>query len=208
MTIIRTLQHLFLGIIVVSACALHSGQAQGVNWNIQNVGLDLSWQSVAYGNGMYVAVAYNGSGNRVMTSTDGITWAIRTSAADNQWLSVTYGNGLFVAVSNTGTGNRVMTSPDGITWTSRTSAADNSWYSVTYGNGLFVAVASTGSGNRVMTSPDGITWTSRTSAADKLVFRHLRQWAVRGRVDQRNGQPRDDQPRWHQLDDTHLGSGQ
>jgi len=55
-----------------------------------------------------VAVAYSGTGNRVMTSPDGISWTLRSSAADNDWLSVTYGGGLFVAVASTGAGNRVM----------------------------------------------------------------------------------------------------
>jgi hypothetical protein len=130
-----------------------------------------AWYSVTYGNGLFVAVANNGSPNGVMTSPDGITWTSRTSAANNAWYSVTYGNGLFVAVSSDfsgGIGNRVMTSPDGINWTSRTSAADNFWRSVTYGGDLFVAVAASGTGNRVMTSPDGITWTSRTSAANNI----------------------------------------
>ena len=138
----------------------------GVDWSIQNSAADLNWRSVTYGNDLFVAVALNGTGNRVMTSPDGTNWTSRTSAADNQWLSVTYGNGLFVAVANTGAGNRVMTSPDGTNWTARSSAADNGWWSVTYGNGLFVAVASTGAGNRVMTSPDGIAWTAQSSAAD------------------------------------------
>jgi hypothetical protein len=138
----------------------------GVNWNQRISAADNSWNSVTYGNGLFVAVSANGNGNRVMTSPDGINWTFRTSAADNSWNSVTYGNGLFVAVSGNGNGNRVMTSPDGINWTFRTSAADNGWNSVTYGNGLFVAVASTGTNNRVMTSPDGINWTIRTSARD------------------------------------------
>ena len=124
----------------------------GVDWAIRTSAADMSWSSITYGNGLFVAVATSGTGNRVMTSPDGINWTARTSAADNNWTSVTYGNGLFVAVSTTGTGNRVMTSPDGITWTTRTSATDNNWYSVTYGNGLFVAVAYSGTGNRVMTS--------------------------------------------------------
>ncbi|MFA5933795.1 MAG: hypothetical protein WC795_01040 [Candidatus Paceibacterota bacterium] len=140
--------------------------SKGTSWTSRTSAADNEWNNVAYGNGLFVAVAGTGSGNRVMTSPDGINWTIRTSAVDNQWVGITYGNGLFVAISADGTSNRVMTSPDGITWTSRTSAADNTWRDVTYSNGLFVAVASTGSGNRVMTSPDGITWTSRTSAAD------------------------------------------
>ncbi|MCB9341330.1 MAG: HYR domain-containing protein [Lewinellaceae bacterium] len=145
-----------------------SAPAVACAWTSQTSAADNEWYSVTYGNGLFVAVAQTGSGNRVMTSPDGITWTIRTSAANNDWRSVTYGNGLFVAVAQTGTGNRVMTSPDGITWTIRTSAADNEWLSVTYGNGLFVAVAQTGSGDRVMTSPDGIAWTSRTSAGDNV----------------------------------------
>ena len=124
----------------------------GINWTIRTSAANNQWYSVAYGNGLWVAVASSGTGNRVMTSPDGITWTIRTSASDNSWNSVAYGNGLWVAVSTTGTGNRVMTSPDGITWTSRTSAADNAWLSVAYDNGLWVAVSSSGTGNRVMTS--------------------------------------------------------
>ncbi|MCK9571072.1 DUF2793 domain-containing protein, partial [Candidatus Pacearchaeota archaeon] len=101
--------------------------SKGLVWTIRTSAADNQWRSVCYGNGLFVAVAITGSGNRVMTSPDGINWTIRTSAADNGWLSVCYGNGLFVAVANTGSGNRVMTSPDGINWTIRTSAADNGW---------------------------------------------------------------------------------
>jgi hypothetical protein len=127
-------------------------------WSSRITPADNAWRSVTYGNGLFVAVAGSGTGNRVMTSPDGITWTSRITPEDNYWRSVTYGNGLFVAVAESGTGNRVMTSPDGITWTSRITPADNWWRSVTYGNGLFVAIANSGTGNRVMTSPDGITW--------------------------------------------------
>ena len=64
------------------------------------------WYSVTYGNGLFVAVAFDGT-NRVMTSPDGTTWTARAAAEANNWLSVTYGNGLFVAVAVSGT-NRVM----------------------------------------------------------------------------------------------------
>jgi len=151
----------FLGTITANAQC-----PAGITWTSRTSAADNSWNSVAYGNGLFVAVAPFATGNGVMTSPDGITWTSRTPAANNHWLSVTYGNSLFVAVAASGTGNRVMTSPDGITWTSRTSAANNSWTSVTYGNGLFVAVSVDGAGNRVMTSPNGINWTSRTSAAN------------------------------------------
>ena len=77
----------------------------GATWNIRTSATDNIWNSVTYGNGLFVAV-----GNGVMTSPDGITWSNRTSAAVNNWRSVAYGDGLFVAVSDTGAGNRVMTS--------------------------------------------------------------------------------------------------
>jgi len=127
--------------------------------------IERNWSSVTYGNGLYVAVANSGTGNRVMTSPDGINWTSRTSATDNSWSSITYGNGLFVAVSSTGTTARVMTSSNGITWAIRTASSNNNWSGVTYGNGQFVAVANTGATNLVMTSPDGITWTGRSAAA-------------------------------------------
>lgn len=152
-----------------------SASVSGEVWTTRASASDNDWRSITYGNGLYVAVASSGTGNRVMTSPDGINWTSRNSAADLFWLSVTYGNGLFVAVartiSATGTNNRVMTSSDGINWTTRTSAADNDWVSVTYGNGLFVAVAANGGDSdatkatkRVMTSPDAITWTLQTPA--------------------------------------------
>ena len=124
----------------------------GITWTLRTSTANYNWNSIAYGNGLWVAVSASGSGDRVMTSPDGITWTLRTSAADNNWNSVAYGNGLWVAVADTGSGNRVMTSSDGITWTLRTSAANNAWISVAYGNGLWVAVATSGLGNRVMTS--------------------------------------------------------
>jgi hypothetical protein len=152
----------------------------GENWDIRTSAGDHDWQSVTYGNGIFVAVSQTaGTGNQIMTSPDGATWTIRTSSIDRQWQSVTFGNGLFVAVANSGTGNtfvavsqtagtgnQVMTSPDGITWTIRTSSVDRQWQAVIYDIALFVAVANSGTGNRVMTSPDGVTWTSRVSAGD------------------------------------------
>ncbi|MFW6121292.1 MAG: hypothetical protein ACOC80_10410, partial [Petrotogales bacterium] len=141
------------------------------NWTTRTSAADNDWYSVCWSPdlGLFCAVSWNGTGDRVMTSPDGINWTTRTSAADNDWMSVCWSSdlGLFCAVSSSGTGNRVMTSPDGINWTIRTSAADNDWYSVCWSPdlGLFCAVSWNGTGDRVMTSPDGINWTTRTSAA-------------------------------------------
>ncbi len=142
------------------------------NWTLRTPPADNNWFSVCWSPelSLFCAVAFTGTGNRVMTSKTGSIWTLRTSAADNNWFSVCWSPelSLFCAVAITGNGNRVMTSPDGIDWTIRTSPADNQWISVCWSPelSLFCAVAHTGTGNRVMTSPDGITWTIRTSPAD------------------------------------------
>jgi len=122
---------------------------------------DLIWNKNVFGNGVFVAVASSGTGQRAATSADGLTWTLRNTPANNNWSSVAFGNGLFVAVSTDGT-NRVMTSPDGITWTARNCPA-SSWFAVTYGGGKFVAVSLAGA---AMYSTDGITWTLGTAPTE------------------------------------------
>ncbi|PCK04619.1 MAG: hypothetical protein COA42_19020, partial [Alteromonadaceae bacterium] len=130
-------------------------------------GQDLNWQTVKYGNGLFVAVSKDLVGSGIITSPDGVTWTTRTEPEDRNWMSVAYGNGTWVAVAKDGANtNQVMTSTDGTTWVSADSAVNNDWKSVTYGNGLFVAVAATGTNDQVMTSPDGTNWASRTTPND------------------------------------------
>jgi hypothetical protein len=131
-----------------------SSYIRGIDWNSASISSSYAWVGVAYGNGVFVAVA---SDYGIAYSRDGINWVLNSSyLTTNNWTSVTFGRGIFVAVANGGA-NRVMTSPDGVNWTLRSVEA-SSWKSITYGNGLFVAVANSGT-NRVMTSSDGITWT-------------------------------------------------
>ncbi len=82
----------------------------GINWTLRTSATDSGWQSVTYGNGLFVAAAESGAGSRIMTSPDGINWTLRNSVTNSNWGSVTYGNGLFVAVASSGTGDLVMTS--------------------------------------------------------------------------------------------------
>ena len=126
-------------------------------WTQRVLPVSAYWQSVTYGDGVFVAVAYSSS--IAATSPDGITWTQRTLPTSASWSSVTYGNGVFVAVAQSST--IAATSPDGITWTQRVLPVSAYWQSVTYGNGVFVAVAQSSS-SIAATSPDGITWTQRT----------------------------------------------
>ena len=42
-----------------------------ITWTIRTSAVDNYWRSVCYGNGLFVAVANSGTGNRVMTSHTG-----------------------------------------------------------------------------------------------------------------------------------------
>ena len=157
---------ILLAFPVVFIHQFSTAQLVGTTWTSRASSSDDTWEGVAYGNGLFAAVASTYYGEGLMTSPDGINWTMRISPIYADWKGITYGNGAFVAVASFSTGNRVMRSADGVLWTSYAAASTNSWSGIAFGNGRFVAVATSGTGNRVMTSPTGITWTSRTSAAD------------------------------------------
>ncbi len=137
------------------------------DWISEAAPANNQWRSIAYGNGIFVAVA--GGTSQVMRSTDGgANWTLVSGTEANNWRSVAFGNGVFVAVATNGS-NQVMRSTDGgENWTTASASEANGWSSVTYGNGVFVAVAGSGNGsNWVMRSTDdGITWTSEDAAED------------------------------------------
>lgn len=156
-------------IVAVLVAALTLGQpvapaaADGASWTPIAAAVNSGWQSVAYGNGVWVAVAKRSFGApQLMRSTDGgLSWTAVAATEENEWRSVAYGNEVWVAVSSSGT-NRVMRSTDnGVTWnnTGVTGVGANSWFSVAYGAGVWVAVAQ--STNQLMRSTDdGVTWTT------------------------------------------------
>lgn len=132
----------------------------GATWTqrtIPNIGTGAAaWESVTYGGGLFVAVAFQSNASRV--SSDGTSWTnYGAMTAFAQWQAVTYGNGLFVAFANDT--DEAATSTDGITWHAR-AVPFGAWRSVAYGGGMFVAVANNSS--TAATSTDGITWTQRT----------------------------------------------
>lgn len=143
---------------------------KGNIWTAHNMPNALAWQGVTYGEGLFVAVASSGTGNRTAYSYDGWLWTTGDQsffgAPDNAWQDVAYGNGVFVAIANTGSGDRAMYSMDGKTWLPTSTPADNNWAAVAFGNGVFVAVASSGTTDKVMTSTDGWNWTIQTSTSD------------------------------------------
>ena len=97
-----------------------------------NTSTDL-W-GIAYGDGLWVVVGYNGT---ILTSPNGTTWTSVTGNTSSDLLGVTYANDLWVAVGYDGT---ILTSPNGTTWTPRASSTTSYLLGVTYANDLWVAV--------------------------------------------------------------------
>lgn len=126
------------------------------------------WRSIAYGNGVFIAVA---SGTNLCAhSTDGINWEISSSTTDSStewgplphsadWYSVCYGGGKFMAVAGQRK-NYAAYSTDGKVWHATNPLPSGNWQSVCYGNGKFVAVAAYSS--VAAYSANGTGWISTT----------------------------------------------
>jgi len=61
-----------------SVSTAFQASADGITWISRTAAASNTWSSIAYGNGIFVAVSHDGN---VMTSPDGITWTSRSAAA-------------------------------------------------------------------------------------------------------------------------------
>ena len=122
----------------------------GKVWTTHIIG-EIGINSVAYGNGKFIAVS-NGGG-WVYSSTDGETWSSVRLTVTYDYYRIRYVNNTFIIAGNYGT---IITSPDGETWTIRTSGVDASLRGIAYGNNMYIV----GGGNYILTSTDLETWTS------------------------------------------------
>lgn len=89
-------------------------------------------RSIAYGNGVFVAVA-KGT-DEAETSPDGLSWTRRELPVSGDWVAVIFGRGLFWTVAK-GT-DVVLTSPDGNTWTQGVLPVSADWEVGVYGMGV------------------------------------------------------------------------
>ena len=70
----------------------------GITWTARTSGITADIEGVAYGSGMFVAVAKSGGGNRVTTSEDGITWTPLTYTSPIK--EIAFANGRFVMLDD------------------------------------------------------------------------------------------------------------
>lgn len=131
----------------------------GITWSVTRPSTGMYWRSLAYGNGIYVAVGLNEGW--IMTSSDGKTWT-KKQVGSMTWRGVAYGNGRFIIINYDG---YFSTSTDGVTWKSQSRIPNISrgYDVITFGNGKFV-VAEGYRGN-TQTTTDGETWTTPNTSS-------------------------------------------
>lgn len=117
--------------------------------------------SVAFGNGVFVAV---GDNSFVARSADGANWTTSTAGAFGNLARVRFLNGQFVAV---GSSDRILFSANGAAWTSSTLPTSGFW-DVAQGNGVYVVAGST-----AWMSGDGANWTEIHPIPDLIVHKAL-----------------------------------
>lgn len=165
------------------------GSGDGENWEYIEFPVKGAWTSIAYGNGMFVAVNHGAEAIKSGTATiaaaltsdkaaysaDGVSWEEETLPASANWKDIAYGNGRFVAL----TSSKVAYSDDAVTWNGTVSLpqpnSKNAAYErLVYGADKFVAVAydqptsgslnvnlgERGPTNVAAYSADGKKWTS------------------------------------------------
>jgi hypothetical protein len=104
------------------------------------------YTTVAYGNGVFLALAPGSVGVLQATSSDGITWTRHRSGIGSDSPSLAFGNGVFVAVGGhymSGSFGDIWTSKDGLEWEKVAEVAafpGSSFMSIAYGGGQFLAV--------------------------------------------------------------------
>ena len=135
----------------------YSGQlaysTDGQSWTV--VYLPGDWNSIAYGDGVFVAVDVS-YGQIARSTTNGSTWSV-TLTSSEYWNSIAYGNGTFIAGQSVPSTYVARSTDGGVSWTT----PYRSTYGISgiaYGNGLFCTISVNYGGIISISSDDGLTW--------------------------------------------------
>jgi hypothetical protein len=120
-----------------------------------------TWQDIAYGNGVWCAIAGGPVNSTVSNySANGTSWTASTLPSSQKWTSIAFGNGVFVAMAAGSTAYATCT--DGHTWTAGTLPVANASGYVAYDPATsafyYVTAYSSGTGNQIYSSSTGATW--------------------------------------------------
>ena len=163
-------------------------RTNGTDWTARAAAVTSNWYGVAYGNGLFVAVSSDGTGNRAMSSAEVFTPCTPNAPTA---LSASAGVGaanISITAPSTDGGaaitNYEYSTNNGTSWTAVSPASTNTSFTITGLTNCTAydlkvrAVNSVGSGSAstsVSVTPQngvqgGINWTSRTSAASNVWY--------------------------------------
>jgi hypothetical protein len=145
--------------------------SDGVNWIGRYSGTHKHLTAIAFGNGLFVALASGdvqvGVGGEILTSADGVNWNRNSQVLPGldcyPCSAIAYGDGRFVAVGN----GTILSSHDGTNW-ARQETGD-SLGQIAYGNGKFVLLGSRSDGSNIVKLFDGVSWVELPPGAEQPV---------------------------------------
>ena len=155
----------------------------GITWLTKDLTFSGLWTTITYGNGIFVAAAYN-SYDINYSQDNGLNWTTYDMESDlfmlginPLWASSSYDstNNKFILTSNSSSKIAIISfsgTGAGLTISAVASSlpATSNWKCLAYGNNLLIAVGENSS-NYATSSDGGITWTQRTLPSSK-------KWAV------------------------------
>jgi hypothetical protein len=140
---------------IILIFVLFSGNVASAEW-IKSSSGNQYIKDIAFGNGVFVAVASYTDTGTVFVSPDGKKWQVSEwdDIAETPFNKIVFGNDIFVAVGDQG---KYGISSDGINWQTISGQAVND---ITFANNVFVIVGNDGV---ILTSGDGENWSQQTS---------------------------------------------
>jgi hypothetical protein len=153
-----------LAILIFAGCSTEDDPPpppkEPKTWQTASSGITTNIQSIAYGNGVFVAT---GASNTAVWSADGVTWTSVTGITVlGNSPRVYFGNGHFIALDGSGSNQKWAQSTDGKTWQAINVTDIFGGAAGCYGNGKYLA---SGQGGRIAYSTDIQTWTIKDSTA-------------------------------------------
>jgi len=154
-----------IGFVMVGWKFQAYSNSNGDIWTTVQYPLPGPWDSVAFGNGVFVMNhGFNGS-NQAYSIDNGRTWTLSESQMDGTSVGIGFGNGVFILI-DIGSYYQARSTDNGLTWTPVASPLSGLWYCVAFGNDVFVIVGGINyafSGNQAYSTDNGLTWTYATS---------------------------------------------
>lgn len=127
------------------------GPVPPVTWTSITPPENNQWMGVAFGNGIFVACAQNGT-NRLMLSSNGRTWQAVAAPAARTWQKIIFADGQFVMCGDSGI---VAVSRDGKNWEEFSTGA-GTLLQLTWAGGFLLA--SEGNSTCYISRDRGRTW--------------------------------------------------